>query len=124
VRLGEFDRLIEQRRRERVDSRKRSKLVAAALAALAACPVERSLRVTSGGIQVGRYLANAQGMFLLKFVGRGVAPIKLPLANFTARIVTEIQRDDGVGSTREFEIEARSAATRADWRSRQRSSLR
>ena len=34
-------------------------------------------------------------------------PIKLPLANFTARIVTEIRRDDGVDSTREFEIEAR-----------------
>jgi hypothetical protein len=106
VRLGEFDRLIEQRRRERVDSRKGSKLVAAALAARAAGPVERSLRVTSGRIQVGRYLANAQGLFLLKFVSRGAPPIKLLLANFTARIVAEIRRDDGVDSTREFEIEA------------------
>ena len=34
-------------------------------------------------------------------------PIKLPLANFTARITAEIRRDDGVDSTREFEIEAR-----------------
>ena len=84
-----MDRLIEQRRRERVDNRKRNRAVAAARTFRAADAVGRSLRVTSGGIQVGRYLANAQGMFLLKFVGRGVPPIKLPLANFTARIVTE-----------------------------------
>jgi hypothetical protein len=57
-------------------------------------------------VQVGRYLANAEGLFLLKFVGRGVPPIKLPLANFTARIVAEIRRDDGVDTMREFEIEA------------------
>ena len=107
MRLGEFDRLIEQRRRERVDNRKRNRAVAAARTARAADAVGRSPRVTRGGIQVGRYLANAQGLFLLKFVGRGVPPIKLPLANFTARIVTEIRRDDGVDSTREFEIEAR-----------------
>jgi hypothetical protein len=34
-----------------------------------------------GGVQVGRYLANAQGLFLLKSGGRGAAHIKLPLAN-------------------------------------------
>jgi hypothetical protein len=60
----------------------------------------------AGGVQVGRYLANAQGLFLLRSVGRGAPPIKLPLANFTARIVAEIRRDDGVDSAREFEIEA------------------
>ena len=107
VRLGEFDRLIEQRRRERVDNRKRNRAVTAARTARAADAVGRTPRVTRDGVQVGRYLANAQGMFVLKFVGRSVPPIKLPLANFTARIVTEIRRDDGVDSTREFEIEAR-----------------
>ena len=34
--------------------------------------------------------AGAGGLFLLKSVGRGAPPIKLPLANFTAHIVTEI----------------------------------
>jgi hypothetical protein len=63
--------------------------------------------VVSDGVQVGRYLANARGLFVLKSVGHGVPNIKLPLANFSARIVTEIRRDDGVDSTREFQIEAR-----------------
>ncbi len=67
----------------------------------------RTPRIVDDGVQVGRYLANRQGLFLLKFGGQGAPPIKLPLANFTARIVTEIRRDDGVDITREFEIEAR-----------------
>jgi hypothetical protein len=43
---------------------------------------------------------------LLNFVGQGSPPIKLPLANFTARIVTEVRHDDSVDSTQEFEVEA------------------
>jgi len=39
-----------------------------------------------------------------------VPPIKLPLANFTARITAEIRRDDGVDVTREFKNEARLGA--------------
>src|SRR6202162_661494 len=108
VRLGEFDRLIEQRRRERENIALRAKRRTAAEAGrTAARAATHAPRVVGGGVQVGRYLANAQGLFLLKFVGRGAPPIKLPLANFTARIVAEIRRDDGVDSTREFEIEAR-----------------
>jgi hypothetical protein len=103
VRLGEFDRLVDQRRRERVEYRKRNRAVAAARSSRAAHSIGQAPRGTAGGVQVGRYLANAQGLFLLKFVGRGVPPIKLPLANFTARITTEIKRDDGVDTTREFE---------------------
>ena len=56
---------------------------------------------------MGCYLANAEGLFSLGFSPNGARPIKLPLANFTARIAAETQRDDGVDSTREFEIEAR-----------------
>jgi hypothetical protein len=107
VRLGEFDRLIEHRRRERVDNKKRNRAVAAVRIARADDAVGGASRAVRGGVQVGRYLANAQGLFLLKSIGRGVPPIKLRLANFTARITTEIRRDDGVDATREFEIEAR-----------------
>jgi hypothetical protein len=107
VRLVEFDRLIEQRRRERVEHRKRNRTAAAARALRTADPLGRVPRVVSGGVRVGRYLANAQGFFLLRSAGRRAPPIRLPLANFTARIVTEIRRDDGVDTTREFEIEAR-----------------
>src|SRR6266849_4281059 len=105
VRLGEFDRLIHRRQGERAEDARRAKRIAQARAARAA--TTRTPRVVDDGVQVGRYLANRQGLFLLKFGGQGAPPIKLPLANFTARIVTEIQRDDGVDSTREFQIEAR-----------------
>src|ERR1700719_46071 len=97
IRLGEFDRLIEQRRRQRVESRKRKRAVAAARSSRTADAIGPAPRAAGGGGQVGRYLANAQGLFLLKSSGRG-AP--LPLANFTARIVAEIRRDDGVDATR------------------------
>jgi hypothetical protein len=110
VRLGEFDRLVDQRRRERVERSKRNKTVAATRISRTAHAIGQAPRLAAGGVQVGRYLANAEGLFLLKFVGRGVPPIKLPLANFTARITTEIRRDDGADATREFEIEARLAA--------------
>ena len=107
VRLGEFDRLVEQRRRERENIALRAKRRTAAQAAGAAArTATHAPRVVGGGVQVGRYLANAQGLFLLKFVGRSAPPITLPLANFTARITAEIRRDDGVDTTREFEIEA------------------
>jgi hypothetical protein len=107
VRLGEFDRLIDQRRRERSEYRKRNGAVAAAHTARAAHAIGQAPPPVSGGVQIGRYLANAHGLFLLKSIGRGVPAIKLRLANFRASIVAEIRRDDGVDSTREFEIEAR-----------------
>jgi hypothetical protein len=107
VRLGEFDRLIEQRRRESVESTKRNKSVAAARISRTAHAIGRAPRAAAGGVQVGRYLANTEGLFLLRSIGRGAPPIKLPLTNFTARIVTEIRHDDSIESTREFEIGAR-----------------
>src|ERR1700722_19447299 len=107
VRLGEFDSLIEQRRRERVEARERNRAVGAGRTSRTADAIGRAAHSVGGGVRVGRYLANAQGLFLLNPVGRGSPSIKLPLANFSARIVTEIRRDNGVDSTREFEIEAR-----------------
>ena len=44
---------------------------------------------------------------MLGFSANAAPAIKRPLANFSARIVTEIQCDDGVDCTREFEIQAR-----------------
>jgi hypothetical protein len=105
VRLGEFDRLIHRRQGERAEDARRAKRIVKARAARAA--TTRTPRVADDGVQVGRYLANRQGLFLLKFGGQGAQPLKLPLANFTARITAEIRRDHGVESTREFEIEAR-----------------
>ena len=108
VRLGEFDRLVEQRRRERENIALRAQRRTAAQAARAAArAATHAPRVVGGGVQVGRYLANAHGLFLLKSVGRGAPLITLPLANFAARITAEIRRDDGVDATGEFEIEAR-----------------
>ena len=108
IRLGEFDRLIEQRRRERENLALRAKRRTAAQAARAAArAATHAPRVVGGEVQVGRYMANPQGLFLLKSSGGGAALITLPLANFTARITAEIRRDDGVDTTREFEIEAR-----------------
>src|ERR1700674_1465847 len=109
IRLGEFDRLIDRRRRERVERRKRNSAVAAARSSRTADAIGPAPRAAGGGVQVGRYLANAQGLFLLKSSGQGAPLITLPLANFTARITAEIRRDDGVDATREFEIEARLA---------------
>jgi hypothetical protein len=85
IRLGEFDRLIDQRRRERVESRKRNRAVAAARTSRTADAIGPAPRAAGGGVRVGRYMANAQGLFLLKSSGRGAPPITLPLANFTAR---------------------------------------
>jgi hypothetical protein len=107
IRLGEFDRLIEQRRRERVEGRKRNRAVAAPRTSRTADAIGPAPRMAGGGVQVGRYLANAQGLFRLKSSGRGAPLIRLALANFTARITAEIRCDDGVDTTREFEIEAR-----------------
>jgi hypothetical protein len=123
VRLGELDRLIHQRQHERAQDNKRARAAAAARAlravsAATARPPQSSVtsphpdrerlgRAAPEGIQVGCYLASAQGLFLLKSMAAGAPPIKVPVANFSARIVTEIQRDDGVDATREFEIEAR-----------------
>src|ERR1700738_1845008 len=107
IRLREFDRLIDQRRRERVERRKRNRAVAAARSSRTTDAIGPAARAAGGGVQVGRYMAHAQGLFLLKSSGRGAPLITLPLANFTARITAEIRRDDGVDATREFEIEAR-----------------
>jgi len=116
VRLGEFDRLVEQRRRERENIALRAKRRTAAQAARAAAlAATHAPRVVGGGVQVGRYLANAQGLFLLKSSGRGAPPITLALAKFTARITAEIRRDDGIDAKREFEIEAAWAARPGDW---------
>ena len=84
VRLGEFDRLIHRRQGERAEDARRAKRIAQAQAARAA--TTRTPRVVDDGVQVGQYLANRQGLFLLKFGGQGAQPLKLPLANFTARI--------------------------------------
>jgi len=107
IRLGEFDRLIDQSRRERVESRKRNRAVAAARSSRTTDAIGPAPRAAGGRVQVGRYMTNAQGLFLLKSSGRGAPLITLALANFTARITAEIRRDDGVDATREFEIEAR-----------------
>src|SRR5712672_557172 len=66
IRLGEFDRLIDQRRRERVESRKRSRAFAAARSARTTDAIGPAPRAPGGGVRVGRYKANAQGLFLLK----------------------------------------------------------
>src|SRR3984957_7479551 len=107
IRLREFDRLIDQRRRERVEGRKRNRAVAAARGSRTTDAIGPAPRAAGGGVQVGQYMANAQGLFLLKSSGRGAPLIKLPLAHSTARITGEIRRDDDVDATREFEIEAR-----------------
>ena len=121
VRLGEFDRLIHQRQQERAQDNKRARSAAAralrSATAATASSGQSSVtrphpgrntagRVVPDGIQIGCHLASAEGLFWLKGIGRGAPPVQLPLANFTARIVTEIQRDDGLESSREFEIEA------------------
>jgi hypothetical protein len=59
VRLGEFDPLVEQRRRARLEDRKRNRAVAAARISRAAHAIGRAPRAAMGGVQVGRYLANA-----------------------------------------------------------------
>src|SRR6202035_1938181 len=66
IRLVEFDRLIDQRRRERVESRKRNRAVAATRISRTARAIVRAPRTVGGGVQVGRYPAHAQGLFLLK----------------------------------------------------------
>jgi hypothetical protein len=80
VRLREFDRLVERRRRERVeDPKKRNRAVAAMSIPRTTGAIGRAPRTMGGGVQFGRYLANAQGLFLLKSVGRGALRIRLPL---------------------------------------------
>jgi hypothetical protein len=61
IRLGEFDRLIDQRRRERVESRKRKRAVAAPGITRTTDAIGPAPRAAGGGVQVGRYMANAQG---------------------------------------------------------------
>jgi hypothetical protein len=60
IRLGEFDRLIEQRRRERMECRKRNRAVAAARSSRTTDAIGQAPRAAGGGVQVGRYMANAQ----------------------------------------------------------------
>src|ERR1700687_432008 len=74
IRLREFDRLIEQRRRERVESRKRHRAGAAARSSRTPDAIRPAPRAAGGGVQVGQYMANAQGLFLLKYSGQG-APL-------------------------------------------------
>ena len=54
IRLSEFDRLIDQRRRERVESRKRNSAVAAARTSRTADAIGPAPRAAGGGVQVGR----------------------------------------------------------------------
>src|SRR3984893_15339689 len=60
IRLGEFDRLIERRRRERVASRKRTRAVAAARISRTTDAIGPAPRAAGGRVQVGRYMGNAQ----------------------------------------------------------------
>jgi hypothetical protein len=81
IRLGEFDRLIDRRRRERVESRKRNRAVAAPGISRTTDAIGPAPRAAGGGVRVGLYMANAQGLFLLKSSGRGAPLITLALAN-------------------------------------------
>ncbi len=51
------------------------------------------------------YEATAHGIFMHKAVGDKFTLV--PLTNFIARIVTDVQKDDGIETQRLFEIEAR-----------------
>lgn len=51
------------------------------------------------------YEVSKHGISLRKVVGEGV--ITIPLTNFIARIVADVQRDDGAEVQRVYEIEAR-----------------
>ena len=50
------------------------------------------------------YEETSAGIFQIKETDDG--PIRLPLTNFTARIIADVVRDDGVEQTHAFEIEA------------------
>src|ERR1700674_2412323 len=65
VRLGEFDRLIDQRRRERAEDRKRNSAVDTTRTPEPLPRSGRAPRTAAGGVQVGPIW-----LFLLKFVGR------------------------------------------------------
>ncbi len=77
VRLGEFDRLIHRRQGERTEAARCARRIVKAQAARAA--TTRTPRVLDDGVQVGCYLANRQGLFLLKFGGQGAQPTPPPL---------------------------------------------
>src|ERR1700719_2960311 len=56
IRLAEFDRLIDQRRRERgVEGRKRNRAVAAPRSSRTADAIGPAPRAAGGGVQVGQY---------------------------------------------------------------------
>jgi hypothetical protein len=59
IRLGEFDRLIDQRRRERVEGRKRNRAVAAPRSSRTTDAIGPAPRAAGGGVQVGRYMASS-----------------------------------------------------------------
>ena len=54
--------------------------------------------------RVSPYATTPDGLIWLKPTKEGAVPV--PLTNFLARIVAEVERDDGVERTRHFEIEA------------------
>jgi hypothetical protein len=56
VRLGEFDRLVDQRRRERAESAKRNKTVVAARIARTTHAIGQASRTVGRGVQVGAEL--------------------------------------------------------------------
>jgi hypothetical protein len=53
----------------------------------------------------GHYSETAGGLTRIKHTPEG--EVEIPLTNFTARIVGDVERDDGAETTRLFEIEAR-----------------
>lgn len=56
------------------------------------------------GVEAGPYRETCSGLIWVKSTQHG--EVEVPLTNFTARIITNIKRDDGVEATPGFEIEA------------------
>lgn len=80
-----------------------AKLVDAALRGLSLVPAPEQARSTAPGDEPP-YRATSHGLVHLKATKDG--EVAVPLTNFTARIVAEIERDDGVEAHRWFEIAA------------------
>jgi len=57
-------------------------------------------------IRVGEYVETGGQLFRVKTLPNS-QEILIPLANFTARIVADVERDDGAEKTRHFEVEVR-----------------
>jgi len=62
--------------------------------------------------RIGEYVEVRGELFRAKTLPRG-EEILIPLTNFTARIIADIERDDGAEKTRHFEVEVRRGARTA-----------